>query len=251
MKKYLLGAAAILTIAAPATAYAEANGYVGATYSQAEVDDGVTSDDTDIVGIEGALAFGGNGGLGFELDAATASADDGDDNDAWGATAHLFGRSDSHLFGGFVGFNDGDGSETLSAGLEAEKYFTNWTLAGALAYATNDDVDADGYGVNGEARFFLNDNLRLEAGLGWANVDVGGTDDDALSYNLGAEWQLSSTPISLLAGWSHSEFDESDIDVDALTVGIRWNFGGTLKDRDRTGASLAGLSGLGGAISGL
>jgi hypothetical protein len=258
MKKYLLGAAAILTIAMPVTAQAETNGYLGATWGSVDVESPIGDADDDVIGIDGAVAFGGNGGLGFELDASYASFDEADSNNA-SVAGHVFGRNASHLFGAFASYTDADDTTFWSAGIEAEKYLSNWTLAGSLGLGKLEedvlDTETDLWGVNGEARYFVNDNLRLEAGLGWSylNVDAapGDVDDDAISYNLGAEWQFSGAPISLLAGWSQTESDESEIENSALTVGARWNFGGgTLKDRDRTGASLAGLSRVG-ALFGL
>lgn len=244
MRNWIIGAAAILAVAVPGVAAAQ-TGYVGAVYGNVEPDGG---DDSDFYGAEGAVAFAGSGSIVFEVDASLTDSDDTDTG--YGLLGHVYGRNDSHLFGGFVGISGSDDSETYTVGLEAAKYFTNWTLAGAVAYGNNDDADADGFGANVEGRFFVQDNFRLDANLGWANIDFAGGDDDAFTYGVGGEYQFAAMPISIRAGWAHSEFDEADAEADAWTIGVRYNWGGTLRDRDRNGASQAGvLGGFGSAFS--
>lgn len=246
MKKYLLGAAALLAFAAPGVASADPSGYVGATYSNLDID-GLGS--ADVYGVDGAVAFQGTDTLGIEIDGAVADSDDTDT--AVGLTGHLFTRNDQYLFGGFVGFSDSDSSTTWDAGLEANKYFQAWTLAGSVAYAKNDDADADGWGANVQARFFPTDNLRLQGNVGWASIDAGGAgSDDAITLGAGAEYQLSSIPISFGAGYSHTEFNDANIDANVWSLAIRYNFGaGTLRDRDRNGASQADISGVSSALA--
>lgn len=65
------------------------------------------------------------------------------------------------MFGGFVGVSTADSSAIWSAGLEANKYFENWTRAGAIGYANDDDANADGWGVNVQAR------AESQSGAGW------------------------------------------------------------------------------------
>lgn len=234
MKKTAFLGAAALALMTATTAHAE-GGYVGGVYGNVDVD---TLGDADFWGIEGAFA-----GSNFEIDGALL---DGDSSDtAFSLAGHLFNRDDSHLFGGFVGIADASDSTTWTAGLEGNKYFDTWTLAGAVGYASNDDVDTDGYGINAEARFFPTENFRIDAGLGWATVDAGGIDDDVISYGLGGEFQLSAAPVSFGLNWGHSEADNTSVEADTLTAAVRFNFGGTLRDRDRTGASQANLVGFG------
>lgn len=234
MKKTAFLGATALALMTATTAHAE-GGYVGGVYGN--VDAGSLGD-SDFWGIEGAVA-----GSNFELDGAIL---DGDSSDtALSLAGHMFARDDSHLFGGFVGVTDSGDSTTWTAGLEGNMYLDSWTLAGAVGYASNDDIDTDGFGVNAEARFFPTENLRLDAGLGWASVDAAGVDDDVVSYNLGGEYQLSAAPVSIGLNWGHSEADNTNIDADTITIGVRFNFSGTLRDRDRSGASQANLVGFG------
>ena len=233
MRNWIIGAAAFLAVAAPSVASAQ-TGYVGAVYGEADTG----AADGDFYGAEGAVAFAGSGSIVFEVDASLTDSDDSDTG--YGVVGHVYSRNDSHLFGGFVGIAGSDDSETWTAGLEAAKYYTNWTLAGAVAYGSNDDADVDGYGVNVEARAFVHDNFRLNGNVGWANLEGPADDEDVVVYGVGGEYQLANVPVSFTAGWNTADFDAGDVDV--WTIGVRYNFGGqTLRDRDRNGASQASV----------
>lgn len=242
MRNWIIGAAALMALAAPGVAAAQ-TGYVGVTYSSADFDG--AADEVEAVGVEGAVAFAGSGSIVFEVDAAIA---DNDGDTGYGLVGHVYGRNDRHLFGGFVGISGSDDSETIVAGLEGAKYFDNVTLAGAVFYGNNDDADVDGYGVNVEGRLFVHDNFRLNANLGWASVENGGGDDDATTYGVGGEYQFASVPISIGAGYSTVDTDGGDLDV--WSVALRYNWGGTLRDRDRNGPSQASVVGVGSAFAG-
>ncbi len=240
MRNWIIGAAALLAVAVPGVAAAQ-TGYVGATFGNVDVDG---AGDADFYGVEGAVAFAGSGSIVFEVDASITDSDDTDEG--YGLTGHVYSRSDAGLFGGFVGIGSSNDSDTWTVGLEGSKFYTNWTLAGAVFYANNDDADADGYGVNAQARYFVHDNFRLQGNLGWATVDAGGAgDDDVFSYGLGGEYQFASIPVSIGAGWNHFEGDDSGVEADTLSIGIRYNWGGSLRDRDRNGASQADITGTG------
>lgn len=238
MRNWIIGAAALLAFAVPGVAAAQ-TGYAGVVYGNVDVDDF----DADVYGVEGAVAFAGSDSITFEVDASIL---DGDDSDTASSLAgHIFSRNERHLFGGFVAVTDSNESTTWSAGLEAAKYFADWTFAGALFYASNDDANADGYGANLEARVFATENFRLQGNVGWASVDFDTTDDTALTYGVGGEFQFDGMPVSIAAGYSHTELDDVNADVDAWSVALRYNWGGTLKNRDRNGASQANSSGFG------
>jgi len=247
MKALIIGALSAAALLAVAPAASAGTGYVGAAYTRTNTDIGPFSDDSDGYAIDGAYAFQATPGLGVEIDAGYADSD-GSDNEAYGATAHVHARTDSYLFGGFVGLADVADDTVWSVGLEGQKYYNNVTLAGAVGYANADDADADIYGVDGQVRYFLSDNFRIQGELGYAKVEAGPADDDLWSIGAGAEYQFASLPVSVYGGYTHAEFNDTDASSDAFTVGIRYNFGGTLKDRDRKGASLAGLSSLTNAI---
>jgi hypothetical protein len=238
MRNWIIGAAALLALAVPGVAAAQ-SGFVGVTAGNIEVDDF----DADVYGAEGSVAFSGSDSITFELDAAVMDSDDTDTSTS--LAGHIFARNENHLFGGFLGVTDSDNSTTWSAGLEAAKYFADWTFAGALFYANNDDANADGYGVNLEARVFPTDNFRLQGNLGVASADFDGGDDTAYTYGVGGEFQFEQVPVSLALVYNHTELDDFDENVDSWSAALRYNWGGTLKNRDRNGASQGNSSGFG------
>ena len=240
MRNWIIGAAALLAVAVPGVAAAQATGYVGVTASNVDTDPG---SDADIYGVEGAVAFAGSGSIVFEIDGSITDSDDTDEG--YGLVGHVYGRNDNHLFGGFVGISGSNDTDTWTVGVEASKFFANWTLAGALFYLNNDDADADGIGVNGQARMFVHDNFRLQGNLGFASVDVGATDVDVWTYGVGGEYQFAAVPVSVGLGWTHVELDDLNAEADALTLNLRYNWGGTLRDRDRNGASQGDITGIG------
>jgi hypothetical protein len=246
MKAFVFGAVGALALLAAAPASA-ATGYVGAAYQRAEVDTGAGDADVDQWGVEGAVAFNAAASLGLDFDAAYADSDDADSTT--GAAAHLYAKGAGYKFGGFVGLADAADDTVWSVGVEGQRNFGQFTLAGAVGYANADDADADIWGVDVEGRVFASDNFRLDGKLGWATIDAGGAEDDVLSLGVGAEYQFTAAPVSLRAGYTRSELDEADITSDAFTVGIRYNWGGSLKDRDENGPSFAGLSSLTSALN--
>ena len=66
MRNWIIGAAALVAVAAPGVAAAQ-TGYVGVVYGNA--DPGGAADE-DFYGVEGAVAFAGSGSIVFEVDAS-------------------------------------------------------------------------------------------------------------------------------------------------------------------------------------
>jgi len=112
------------------------------------------------------------------------------------------------------------------------------TVASLSATTGNVDflgTDIDNWNVDGSLAFYASPNLRIGGGVGFGNLSVASVDADTISYNIGAEWQPFSHPISFTVGYSHFDVDDvflGGIDADTLSVGARWNFGGSLRDRD-------------------
>jgi hypothetical protein len=99
MKKFLLGAAAALAIAAPGVASAQ-SGYLDLGYQSTDGDIAGTDVEGDGFTVGGAAAWGGQGSLGVQLDGIVGS---GDDVTSWNVGGHLFSLNYNFLFGGFAG----------------------------------------------------------------------------------------------------------------------------------------------------
>lgn len=237
MKSLFLATAAVAALAAaPALAQDGPVGSIGASYGNSEVDLGGVS--ADAYAVDGVVAMPAFGDWTVTLAGAATQADDGaDDDTAFVGTAHLTTVVGSDLrVGGFVGAADVADETALTTGFEVQKYLSRATLTGVVAYTTADDVDLDAWSVGGDAAFYVTDALRLNAGVSWMTIDD--ADVDGVTYGVGAEYQIASTPFSVTAGYSHSDIE--DLDVDSWTVGLRYSFGGGLQARDRAGAALPG-----------
>lgn len=223
MKAKLFASAALALSVLAAPAFAE-GGYIGANWSNIDVDGAGSADGW---GLEGAFA-----GSNVQFDADYANVDD---SDAYGATIHLFKRDETHAFGGFLGLTDSDASDsTVSVGVEGHKYMDAVTLVGGLGYVSGDDDDAWGASVG--ARMFATDNFRFDLGVGY----LSGDDDDGWNFGVGAEARLGSSPVSLTARYDRTDFGA--VEADTIMLGVRFNFGDeSLKGRDRNGASFTGL----------
>ncbi|MGQ0534072.1 MAG: hypothetical protein ACT4OF_15480 [Caulobacteraceae bacterium] len=246
MKKLLLGAAAALAIGAPGVASAQ-TGYVDLGYSSTEAEIGGIDLEGDGWTVGGAAAWGGQGSVGFQVDATVGQSEDVSNYNIGG---HLFSRSASFLFGGFANYGnvDPDGgadSDLWTVGLESQWYMARTTIDGALSYSDAEDADATLTALDLGLTHFVTDNFSLGGNVGFGQIEVAGLDADALAYGLSGEWQFASAPISVFGGWQHADVDDADFDADTLSVGVRYNWGGTLLERNRSGASLARGGGLG------
>jgi hypothetical protein len=234
MKKQIafLGAAAAALMMA-GTAHAD-GGYVGVQYTD--------SSDTDITswGINGAFAASN-----FQFDAGYANADAGfgSNVDEFSVGAHLFSRSDEWLWGGYAGYNHfsgaGDAGEWTVA-LQTQFYLPRTTISGNLSYSGTSDTPADfnTTQIDGEARFFGTDNFSFQGNLGYGNVDGSGSSGNYWTYGVGAEYQFDAAPISIYGGWQGVNIDGGG-DFNGWSIGIRYNWGGTLLQRNRSGAGLS------------
>lgn len=246
MKKFLIGAAAALAIAAPGVAAAQ-TGHVDLSYQNTEADIGGLDAEGEGWNLGGSTAWGGDGTVGFQLDGSISEADD---VSAWGVGGHAFARNSNHLIGGFVtyGNTDIDGGSDVDAwavGAEGQYYFARTTLDGALTYSEADDLDAELTSVDAGLTHFVTDNFSIGGNLGFGNIEVPGGDVDVTTWGLTSEYQFASAPISIFGGWQQTEIDDIDAEADTLSIGVRYNWGGSLFERNRSGASLARGGGLG------
>jgi|CXWL01.1.fsa_nt_gi hypothetical protein len=236
-KTTFLGAAAIALMAAT-SAHAQ-SGFVGLSYQ--------SSDDTNIdtIALSGSVAAGANFQLDGRYASLEASGGGGSSIDAWNVGGHLFSRGEQWLWGGYIGFNTldvggGFSVDDTTFALETQYFMARTTFSGALGYTTSDLFGADlkQTALDLELRHFVSDNFSIQGNVGFGNVDGGGgSDADVSGYGIGAEAQLGSAPVSIYGGFQHAELDGGS-GVDSIGIGARWNFGGSLFDRNRSGAGL-------------
>jgi hypothetical protein len=242
MKKLLMGAVGALALLAAAPAYAETGGFVGASYERLDADDA----EADGFAINGAAAYDAAPSVGVEVEAGYVDFEETDGS--YGVTGHVYSDGGSYKFGGFLGLSDSEDADTFfGGGIEGATHLTNVTLVGALGYGEADETGI--WSIDGEARYFVTDNFRLQGKLGYGRVEFDGADDsDLWRYGVGGEFQLDAAPVSLFADVSIFDFEEAD-EITAFSIGARWNFGNfSLRDRDTMGPTFAGVSTVGSQI---
>ena len=186
MKTLFLATAAVAAVvAAPALAQSGPVGSVGVSYSNSEFDFGALEGEADGYALDGVVAVDAFQGWTATF-AGTVGYDDDADDTALAGTAHLTRMAGSDMrFGGFVGAAEIGDETAWTVGGEIQKYLANATLTGSLAYTTADDIDIDAWTVGGDAAFYVNPNLRLNAGVAYSNVELLGTDADLWTYGVG------------------------------------------------------------------
>ncbi len=236
MKTALLAAAAALVTATPAAAMS--GGFVGVEYSNSDVE---FVGDTEVDLWRGEGAFGWRGDRwGAQIGGSFGDVDQdvGTDGDIWSIDGHLYWDGGSWRVGGVIAYTEVDfGSGSLDEtayGAEAMVDLGPNTniFVSALVSETEFLTDVDTWSVDGGINFYPISRLRLGAFIGTGNADFGVGDADTFSAGIDAEFQPFSFPLSFTAGWNHYEADDAGLEADNLQIGARWNFGGTVQERD-------------------
>lgn len=234
MKALFLATAAVAAFAAAPALAQDAVGSVGIGYVHTDTE-GFKTDGALLDGV-GAFQIAPEWTVTVNGSVQYADSDFGDDTSG-AAAAHVTRTFGSDLrAGGFVGFSDIGGENYLSVGAEVQKYLASATLTGVVSYT---DLDfADAWTVGGDAAYYVNPSLRLNAGVSYNTIDTDLGDIDAWAYGVGAEYQLANSPFSVYGTYQRASLSDIDIDSDTVMIGARYNFGGTLQSLDRAGANL-------------
>lgn len=241
MKKILFASAIAAAAFASTSAFAQVSGYAGAAINWGQLQ--VPGDDQDFnnLSASGAVLAPINAGLAIQAEAAYVDSYDMDG--ALSGAVHLIGAvGDDMRVGAFVSAAQFDGETALGGGVEGQAQFDRSTLAGTVGYAKVDEFDVSAWGLNGEYRYFVSDNIRIDGSLSWASFDTPLGDTEAWGAGLGGEFKQADSPLSVFGGWSYTEAEDLDVAANTLTIGLRYNFGGSLKERDRAGPSFGGAS---------
>ncbi|MBC6981433.1 hypothetical protein [Caulobacter sp. 17J80-11] len=242
MKKLLVASAAVAALFAAAPAFA-GSGQVDLSYTNVE-------DEVDVWSLGGAAVTEVGADWNIQGDATVHRVDVGGGNiNFTDAALHLFKRNDSYAMGVYVDSSDIEMASAWGLGVEGQKFFDKATIAGSIGWNTAESFgsDMDGWNATLGATFFATDNFSIGAGVGYADFDF---IDSVTTWDISAEFKPESSPVSFFAGYSNQDVSSfGGDDVSAWTLGARWNFGGgSLKERDRSGASMKGGLSLGDLI---
>lgn len=241
MKKTLafIGAAAAALTFAGAAHADNGGGYVGLSYS-----DGPDANPRAWT-IDGAYAFGSH----IQLDGGYTNVHDSA-ADLYSLGGHFFDRGDHWLWGGYLGYDrfnqSGDDINEWTIAGQTQYYADKTILSGNLSYSRTEQTGEkiNTYELTGDARFFATDNLsfNLDAGFGRLDTDTTG-DGNFTTYGFGGEWKPDALPVSLFANVDVLDPKGPGNDR-AWSIGIRYNWGASLYDRDRNGAGLSSPHGI-------
>ena len=226
MKKTAFFGATIVALMSAGAAHAQ-QGHLDLSYQNNDVG---SSSNPSVTAISGGFLVGDH----VQLNGRYAHLDFGSSTDYWAVDGFFFNRSDSGAYGAFLGYDTVESIDEWSVGGFLQTYTDNANWTAQLGYS---DTEGDVHVVtlDGEGKFFINDNASIQANLGAGNIDGSGN-TDYWSGGIGAEVGLPSLPVSIYGGWQHYEVD--GFVANDLGVGVRWTFGGgSVKDRNRTGAS--------------
>lgn len=248
MKSFVIGgvsALALMSVAGVASAQSVSTGYVGVEYAKIEdstLKSIVATGSLDLAPnweIQGDLTFGT-----FENPFV--------DNDIWSATAHGFYDGGNFKAGVFLGQTDYDGADLTGYGVEGRLNLAeNWTLGGSIGRGQLDvgpaEVDVDAMRV--ELSAFFSDRTRVDLSISDITFDFGPlAEANSTAYGFALEHQLEAYPVSLNVGFENANTDFGAIDT--YSFGVRYVFGGTLKDRDRSSSPFGNVQkNFGGAAS--
>jgi hypothetical protein len=242
MKTLFLATAAVAAFAAaPALAQTAPTGSVGVTWNNVEAKTDGGKFEADGYSVDGVVAGPLTGEWTVTLGVQGAWTDgDFDHSKTFSGEAHVTRTlADDMRVGGFIGAADAGKSSTLwTFGAEMQKYFDKATITAALTYGTVSNIDGDIWSGGVDAGYYVMPNLRVNGSVALSKVNLGQNDIDAYSYGAGAEYQINNSPMSVYGSWDRTTLDFVDVDVDTLSFGLRFNFGGDLQQRDRAGANL-------------
>lgn len=241
MKSLLLATAAVATFAAAPAMAQDAAGSIGIQYSDTDVDAPSNLETWSLDGVAAMPAFGAwTLTLAADIDRQEFFGDT--DTSASGSVGLSTMMGSDARVGGFVAASDAGDETAWTAGFRGQKYLSKATLTGVVAYT--DVFDDNIWTVSGDAAFYVTPSLRLNAGLAYDKIDD--ADFDAWTYNVGAEYDIGSSPFALTAGYAKTDLDGGDIDT--WSLGVRYTFGGDQQSRDRAGAGASGV-GLGSLLN--
>jgi opacity protein-like surface antigen len=154
---------------------------------------------------------------------------------------HVYSRNQSFAWGGFVGYETLLGAlDNYTVGLEAAGFFGPFTVMAQGTFASINVVGggnvADLWTIRGVARYFINPDFKIEAGIRWSNISAGGADASFLTAEGEIEYKFGAAAIfgnvQYLFGGDLDPFD-----LLALRAGVRVHLGAaSLLDQDRNGA---------------
>ncbi len=107
-----------------------------------------------------------------------------------------------------------------------------WTLSGKFG-GFSGSFNQDGYYLGGSVTGYLHKNFRVTGAIDYADVNSSFNETD---YDISAEWLVSERlPISIGAGYTYTEFSNTNLHVDTWHLALTWYY-----DEEGVDTSLVG-----------
>lgn len=242
MRSLIIGAAALLALAAPSIAAAETGGSLKLTY--ASLDGGRDADECECVDSkDNVVALSGvvitdldHEGWRVQFNGASADMDHNDFSDAYSQVEiHATRDLGQAQVGVFTGMFNNNGWAFYEYGVEAAMNFERGQIAVSAAAATspnNSDFD-DTTSVAASGTFDLNDSWSIGGTISTTDFGNFGPDESVDSYGVNVAYRIPNSNFTVAAGYRSSEADH---EVDFVGVSLTWGFGEGAGGREMIGA---------------
>jgi hypothetical protein len=237
------------------------DGYVSGHAAQNSVSFVGNDENFATFGIRGSASYQDPSNIGGQLDVYYSQGKTGDITfgppdlsvDFQDVALHVYHRNQEYLIGGILQRSTssfgGLGISTNLYGVEGQYYIDRATLglkvgSQKLDFGGIGPGSASGIFIDAEVRYFIEDNWRVNAGFASNSLDLDGPTARTTHWNIGTEYRLSNSPVSLFARYMNNSTKISgeslSLKNDTYMVGATLNFGGSksLFERDRKGATL-------------
>jgi hypothetical protein len=233
MRKILLGAAAMLAVAAPGVASAD-SGDIGFQFGNTEFDSGGDFDD---MRLDGAFSHTLDSGMILQLDGAHDRVDFGVDiGQSYGAV-NIGTRNEGHSLYAWAGLGDFFAISTTGLGVGGQLYLGQATINGSVGYTDLGDADFSIVNAHIDGTYFFNDNFGIGAMAGHAESDDLDADWNTLGVN--GVWRFTGSGFALSGGYRTTDFEGDEVDTWRLRLSYTFGVDSEL-ERSRSGASFNG-----------
>ena len=213
MKKYLMGAAAAIAIAAPGVAAAD-SGQIGVNYANLDPSGGSS---INVYGLNLAYSHDMSNGWTVQGDGASERFDSSGHVGQGYVGVSAGARNDQNSFYAFLGHGEIlGGLDGFGGGIGGQIFCPNATVNGSLGYIDFDGLHATSADVNGA--WFVNDNFAVNGDVSYTDFDFA----NVSTYGVGATWRFSGSPVALDVGYQKLA---GDADGNVWRIGLTFNWG--------------------------
>jgi hypothetical protein len=172
------------------------------------------------------------------------------------AAAHVAYRTDEYAIGAFYGIQNLSGDDIQEVGVEAQKYFSNMTLQGSVAYGKHSRdcsycTEYNAWDAHADLTYYFNDSWSAGVGVGYGSFRdtyCSGCQTDTVkltTIGVHAEYRIPDSNFSIRGAYTHGNGNGDRCAADYTTNTYQIAFvvdlgSGSARERDQHGASLQG-----------